>query len=117
MGQPVPKPTQWKTARVRCSPKKGSTLECGNYRPISVLSILGKLLESTVCKQIDNHLNDNNLIGNSQWGFRKGKSTEQLMLNMTEKWKQALDNGKVIVVQFLLTSRKYLTASAIKNFQ
>ena len=57
-------PTQWKTARVRCAHKKGSTLECGNYRPISLLSIPGKLLESIVCKQIDNHLNDNNLISN-----------------------------------------------------
>ena len=78
-------PTQWKTARFRCAHKKGSKLECGNYRPISLLIIPGKLLESIVCKRIDNHLNDNNLIGNGQWGFRKGRPTEQLMLSMTEK--------------------------------
>ena len=94
-------PTQWKTARVRCAHKKGSTLECGNYCPISLLSIPGKLLESIACKQIDNHLNDNNLISNGQLGFRKGRSTEQLMLSMTEKWKQALDNVKVVGVIFV----------------
>ena len=81
--------------------KKGNTLECGNYRPVSLLSIPGKLLESIICKQIDYHLNDNNLISNGQWGFRKGRSTEQLMLNMTEKWKQALDKGKVVSVIFV----------------
>ena len=94
-------PTQWKTARVRCAHKKGSTLECGNYRPVPLLSIPGKLLESIVYKQIDNHPNDNNLISNGQWGFRKGRSAEQLMLSMTEKWKQAFDNGKVVGVIFV----------------
>ena len=48
-----------------------------------------------VCKQ-----SDNNFVSDGQWGFRKGKPTEQLMLSMTEKWKQALDNGKVASIIF-----------------
>ena len=50
-------PSQWKTAEVHCIHKKGSTLDCGNYRPISLLNIPSKLLESIACFQLDSFLN------------------------------------------------------------
>ena len=62
-------PAQWKTAQVHCIHKKGSTQDCGNYRPISLLSIPSKLLESIACFQLDSFLNHHNLITDSQWGF------------------------------------------------
>ena len=46
--------SQWKTARVQCVHRKGSTLDCGNYRPIFLLSIPGKLREGIVCDQETN---------------------------------------------------------------
>ena len=82
-----------------CSQRKEAHL---NVAIIALSLYLAHLvLESIICKQIDYHLNDNNLISNGQWGFRKGRSTEQLMLNMTKKWEQALDNGKVVGVIFV----------------
>ena len=94
-------PQQWKTAKVRCIHKKGSQLDCGNYRPISLLSQPSKLLESLVCQQLDAFLEHHNLLNGSQWGFRKGRSTELLLLHMTEKWRFALNQGKSIGVIFL----------------
>ena len=94
-------PQQWKTAKVRCIHKKGSQLDCGNYRPISLLSQPSKLLESLVCKQLDAFLEQHSLINSAQWGFRKGRSTELLLLHMTERWRHALNQGQCIGVIFL----------------
>ena len=66
-------PSQWKTAEVHCIHKKGSTLDCGNYRPLSLLNIPSKLLESIACFQRDSFLNQHNLVTASQWGFRKDR--------------------------------------------
>ena len=62
---------------------------------------MSKFLEGQVCKIIDAHLEDNEILDENQWGFRKSKSTEGLLLNLTENWKQALDEGKVIGVLFV----------------
>ena len=94
-------PSQWKQAQVKCLHKKGSTLDCGNYRPISLLSIPGKLLENVVSQQLDNFLYGNNQISLNQWGFRKGGSPELLLLSLTERWRLALDESKVIAVVFI----------------
>ena len=95
-------PNQWKIARVNCIHKKGNTLDCGNYRPISLLSIPSKLLESVENgSQLDFFLHDFQLTTNSQWGFTKGKSTELLLLNMTENWRSALNQDKSIGIIFL----------------
>ena len=62
---------------------------------------MSKFLEGQVCKRIDSHLEDNEILNENQWGFRKSKSTEGLLLNLTENWKQALDEGKVTGVLFV----------------
>ena len=58
-----------------------------------MLSIPGKLLEGQICDTIDNHMNENRLISEKQWGFRKGRSTEGLLLKLTETWKAEIDKG------------------------
>ena len=62
-------PQQWKTAKGRCIHKQGSQIDCENYLPISMLSL--------VCQQLDAFLEHHNLPSNSQWSFRKGRSTEK----------------------------------------
>ena len=115
-------PNQWKIARVNCIHKKGNTLECGNYRPISLLSIPSKLLESVENgSQLDFFLHDFQLTTNSQWGFTKGKSTELLLLNMTENWRSALNQGKSIGIIFLDFQKAFdcvfLTTFYPRNFE
>ncbi len=45
-----------------------------NYRPISLTSVIGKLLESILTKQITNHLKTNNFMKDSQHGFSDNRS-------------------------------------------
>jgi len=48
-----------------CIHKKGSRVKCENYRPISLISLPGKLLEAIIASELDS---------NYQWGFRKNRS-------------------------------------------
>ena len=50
-------------------------------------------------------MESNGALTTSQWGFRKGRSTEGLLLHMTETWKQALDEGLIVGV-LLIDFRK-----------
>ena len=88
-------------ARMKTIFKKGEKTDTRNNRLISILSLMSKFLEGQVRKIIDANLEDNEILNENQWGFMKRKSTEGLSLNLTENWKQALDEGKVIGVLFV----------------
>ena len=94
-------PRIWKNARVKSAPKKGSKTERTNYRPLSMLSQPSKLLEDQVCDSMDKHLNSNQLKSKNQWGFSEGRSTEGLLLRLTEKWKQSVDQGLIVGIVFI----------------
>ena len=72
-----------------------------NYRPLTMLNLNSKILESIVCDSLDNHLSEEEILHPNQWGFKKGISTELLFLNLTEKWKKALDHGYKIGIIFV----------------
>ena len=94
-------PGPWKKARVLTAFRKGVQSEISNYRPLSMLSIPGKLLESQACKIIDDHLDAHGLLSDKQWGFRKGRSAEGLLMRLTENWKREIDDGKIVGVVFI----------------
>ena len=95
-------PNTWKLSKVKTIFKKGSQLDRGNYRPISLLSIPGKVPENIIADEIDRHFLQNPGIYNEhQWGFKKGRSQELLMLHLTETWKEALDQEKTVGVLFI----------------
>ena len=75
-------PDCWKIAHVTPIYKlKGEKSNCSNYRPISLLSCVGKILEKCIQKYILNYLNQENIITPSQSGFRQGDSTIYQLLN------------------------------------
>jgi hypothetical protein len=67
-------PADWKTANVTPIFKKGDRNTPGNYRPISLTSVVGKMLESIIRDKIVSHLERHSLIRDSQHGFRNKRS-------------------------------------------
>ena len=94
-------PNSWKTGEVIPVFKKGIKSDCANYRPLTMLNLNSKILEGIVCDSLDRHLEENSLIHQNQWGFKKGVSTESLLLYLSETWKKAVDSGDKVGVAFV----------------
>ena len=94
-------PEKLKSTRVIPIHKSGDTTNCDNYRPISLVNAFSKILEKIVSTKLTNHLQQNNLIYEHQYGFLKGKSTEHALIHITNKIGQALNENKYCVGIFL----------------
>jgi hypothetical protein len=103
-------PSKLKTSRTVPIYKAGSPLLCDNYRPISLLSTLSKLLEKIVCRQLVAHLEDNNLIYEHQYGFQHGKSTEHNLIQLTNYLYNALNEKKYALGIFLDLKKALMSA-------
>lgn len=76
-------PTSEKTAKVTPIYKaSGERSDFDNYRPISVLNVLSKVLEKIVYQQLVDYLEENNLLYQNQYGFRKNKCTQDAVLHL-----------------------------------
>ena len=86
-------PTAWKEARVTPVHKKKDKTNPSNYRPISLLSVVSKVLERIIAEQLTGHLEEHHLLSPHQFGFRRGRSASDLLLLLAKKWHTALDFG------------------------
>jgi hypothetical protein len=68
-------PIQLKIAKVVPIFKSGCKNDLNNYRPISLLNVFSKIIEKIVGSRLSSYLERNNLISDSQYGFRKSHST------------------------------------------
>ena len=75
-------PILYKKARIIPLYKKGKTDECGNYRPVSLLPALLKILEKAICSQLMNYLQTYNILCSSQYGFRPKCQTSHVVHDM-----------------------------------
>lgn len=94
-------PILFKNAKVTPVYKKGDKTEATNYRPISVLSTLSKLIERHISKQLYEYLTDFNLLHASQSGFRPHHSCQTALINITDKWLKEMNEGNINGVVFL----------------
>ena len=74
-------------------PKLDKT-EFSNYRPISQIPLLAKILEKIVYKQLISYLTKYNILDNRQNGFRQGHSTETTLLSLFDDLHTSLANNK-----------------------
>ena len=88
-------PSQWKKAKVIPLHKTGDTLMAKNYRPVSILSPLSKVLEKVVCSQVYHYFTINKILHPSLHGYRKNRSTLTSLLEMYHKWVEAASHGQV----------------------
>ena len=93
-------PTEWKTSAIVSIPKGGDSNQPSNYRPISLLSILSKLLERHMYKHLLKHIETTMPLALQQWGFRSGRSTVSALLDVTHNWLQSMDMGKEVCAVF-----------------
>ena len=94
-------PTDWKYAEVTPIFKKGSKSDVKNYRPISLTSVLCKVLESIIKDSMVNHLQKYKLIRDSQHGFMKGRSCLTNLLDFFEEVTVQLDIGNPVDIIYL----------------
>ena len=81
-------PDEWREAKITPIHKKGSKADPGNYRGVSLTSVVGKMMERLVKNEINNHVERNELMSKTQHGFRTGKLLQTNLiefLNQTSK--------------------------------
>ena len=94
-------PDDWKIAHVTAIFKKGKHTSPGNYRPVSLTSIICKLLESIIRDRLMEFLDARSLLSEDQHGFRSGRSCVTQLLEIIEIWSSMLDEGGSIDVVYL----------------
>ena len=80
-----------------------------NYRPINNLEFFSKLIERTVLSRLNKHMSANKLHSSSQYGYKKGHSTELLLLELVDEILTGYDNGQCTIVLFLDLSAAFDT--------
>ena len=95
-------PSQWKKAIIIPILKKGKDpSQIRNYRPISLTSILGKVMEKMINKRLNWYFERYGIIGNEQAGFRIKRSTSQQVAKLSQNIKDALDNKHTLTAVFV----------------
>ena len=97
-------PDEWKWANISAIFKKGSRKDPLNYRPVSLTSIVCKIMEQIIRDHIIEHMRKNKLFSNKQFGFISGRSTTIQLLNVLDKWTKKIDEGfslDVIYMDFM----------------
>ena len=107
-------PENLKNALVIPIYKSGDKTLPQNYRPISLISNISKIIERVLHKRIYDFLESEKLISKTQFGFRKGHSTEHAVIYFMDYVTKHLENGKHIIGLYLDT-KKRLTALIIES--
>ncbi len=94
-------PQSWKSANVTPIYKKGPKSDCGNYRPVSLTSILCKLLESIIRDHLVKYIDANDLLSACQHGFVSGRSCSTQLIECLDTWMDLLDRGDSLDVVYL----------------
>ena len=89
--------------------KKGDNTLMNNYRPISLLPVISKVIEKIICTQLSTYFENNKLFYDSQYGFRPNHCTEQATLELTDRIISAMDNNDVPIGIFLDLSKAFDT--------
>ena len=100
-------PEKLKIARITPIFKKGDKSECQNYRPISVLPTISKILEELILSRLLDHFQQNNLFSKEQYAYQPGRGTEDAIKKLVETVSRALEQRLNCKVQMCDLSRAF----------
>nr|CAH7753143.1 unnamed protein product [Callosobruchus chinensis] len=104
-------PQQWKVSQIRPAPKNNNPEEYRDLRPVTILPIFSKILEKVICKQIMEYVSANQILPESQSGFRKNHSTVSALANLSDEIISALDKSLSCILVSLDMSKAFDTIS------
>lgn len=107
-------PATWKKTLVIPIPKVPKSTRPEDYRPINMLPLYEKILETLAKEQIMNYVDNNGIILEEQSGFRKHHSCETALNLLLLKWKQSIERGKIVMAVFVDLKRAFETIDRSK---
>jgi exonuclease III len=100
-------PNILKIAKVKSLFKKGDPHDPNNYRPISILPSLSKIIEKVMQKQIVRYFESNEMFYENQYGFRAKHSTELAVVELVDRLSTAMDRGEIPISIFIDLSKAF----------
>ena len=99
-------PQAWKYANVKPVYEKGDKQLPNNYRPISLLSVIGKTMERSVHNYVYNYCTQHKVFTPFQSGFVQGDSATYQLINLYDTFFESVDNGKEVRVVFYIFQKR-----------
>ena len=100
-------PDTWAIATVKPLPKAGNKHMANNWRPISIIPLIGKLMEKLCNSLLLNHLEVNNILCDEQYGFRPKRSTNVAIFNFLNNIINEINNRKTVGAMYLDFSKAF----------
>ncbi|CAH2220908.1 jg13462 [Pararge aegeria aegeria] len=102
-------PKSWRKAHIIPIPKTKNPISFSQYRPISILPFLSKVLERIVHFQLNSFLVNNNILSPYQSGFRRGHSTVTALVKVCDDIRANMDNQLITILALLDFSNAFNT--------
>jgi len=93
-------PEARKVARVAPIPKVKSPIESDHYRPIALLPVISEVYEKLVLSQLLENINQKQVLQDATSGYRKGHSTNSVLLRIRDDITRAMKNGELTLIVF-----------------
>lgn len=100
-------PTEWKSGVISPIYKGGSRSDTANYRPVTLLPTVSKVMERIVAEKIIQHLETHSLLSVAQHGFRRNRSCLTNLITTLDDWTTALDEGSCVHACYLDISKAF----------